>query len=61
MRKGLKAYRKGDYTNAVEFLKRNKNRPFFLAVGFVRPHVPLVAPRKYFGIYNRDAMRARII
>ncbi len=44
--------------HAIEFLKTNKNRPFFLAVGFVRPHVPLVAPRRYFARYDRDAMQA---
>jgi arylsulfatase A-like enzyme len=43
---------------AIEFLKRNKNKPFFLGCGFVRPHVPLVAPAKYFDLYDREAMVA---
>ena len=43
---------------AIAFLKRNRDRPFFLGCGFVRPHVPLVAPSKYFDIYDRDAMIA---
>ena len=43
---------------AIDFLKRNQDKPFFLGCGFVRPHVPLVAPSKYFDIYDRDAMIA---
>ena len=43
---------------AIEFLKRNRDQPFFLGCGFVRPHVPLVAPSKYFDLYDRDAMVA---
>jgi arylsulfatase A-like enzyme len=46
---------------AIEFLKRNKDKPFFLGCGFVRPHVPLVAPSKYFDLYDRDAMIAPIV
>ncbi|HUQ68700.1 MAG TPA: sulfatase [Planctomycetaceae bacterium] len=33
---------------AVELIGQHAGQPFFLAVGFVRPHVPFVAPRKYF-------------
>ncbi len=43
---------------AIEILDRVKDRPFFLAVGFVRPHVPLVAPKEYFDEYQREEMLA---
>ena len=32
---------------ACELIAAHKNEPFFLGVGFVRPHVPFVSPRKY--------------
>ena len=47
--------------HAIDFLKRHKDKPFFLACGFVRPHVPLVAPAKYFDLYDRDAMIAPVV
>lgn len=33
---------------AVELIQQHKDEPFFLGIGFVRPHVPFVAPRTYF-------------
>ena len=30
------------------------NKPFFLGVGFQKPHLPFVAPKKYWDLYNRD-------
>ncbi|TWU46072.1 Choline-sulfatase [Rubripirellula tenax] len=39
---------------AVEQLQHDHDKPFFLAVGFVRPHVPYTAPKEYFDLYDLD-------
>ena len=39
----------------------NKSQPFFLAVGLVRPHYPMVAPRKFFKPYPWDKMPVPIV
>ena len=33
---------------AAQLIDQHKDKPFWLGVGFVRPHVPFVSPRKYY-------------
>jgi arylsulfatase A-like enzyme len=35
----------------VDVLRQDHDEPFFLATGFVRPHLPFIAPRQYFARY----------
>ena len=38
-------------TKAIELLQNHQSEQFFLAVGLVRPHYPMVAPQQYFDPY----------
>jgi len=40
--------------NAAKALKENFDKPFFMSVGFFRPHVPLLVPPKWFELYDAD-------
>ena len=39
---------------AVRLLKEKRNEPFFIGVGFHKPHDPFIAPKKYFDLYPLD-------
>jgi arylsulfatase A-like enzyme len=34
----------------------NSDQPFFIASGFLKPHLPFNAPKKYWNLYDRDAL-----
>lgn len=44
-------------TEAIKMMQAERGQPFFLGVGFFRPHTPYVAPRKYFEMYPLKDMR----
>lgn len=51
------SYRDGQIaTRAVQELGRlaNTDQPFLLAVGFIKPHLPFNAPKKYWDLYDRS-------
>ena len=35
---------------------KNENQPFFLALGFMKPHLPFNAPKKYWDLYDRNTI-----
>lgn len=51
---GLHEYQVADW--AIEQIKHPPQAPFFLCVGFRRPHVPCYAPQKYFDLFPEETL-----
>jgi uncharacterized sulfatase len=45
----------------IKLLEANKDRPFFLACGFFRPHTPYVAPKAYFAKFPTDRLTLPVV
>ncbi len=57
---GDTAYFDGKYAQkAIDNLRQLKDsdQPFFLGLGFLKPHLPFNAPKKYWDMYNRDSIQ----
>lgn len=54
-------YRDGEVASrAIEYLEKLAQipqEPFFLAVGFYKPHLPFCAPKKYWDLYDFDSIK----
>lgn len=50
---------------AVDQLKvradKPRRQPFFMGVGFIRPHTPLIVPKKYFDMFPMDSIELPVI
>jgi uncharacterized sulfatase len=44
-------------TQAIRLLEKHKDKPFFLGVGFYKPHCPWITPGGYFEKYSLDTMK----
>jgi len=41
----------------LEAAKEKPDTPFFIGAGFIRPHLPFVAPKKYWDLYDRSQLK----
>jgi len=48
-------------TEAIKMLRAHKDKPFFIAAGFYKPHCPYISPSKYFEKYSiNDVLLPRV-
>jgi uncharacterized sulfatase len=43
----------------IRMLEAHRNEPFFIGAGFYKPHVPWIAPKKYFDMYPLASIDVR--
>ncbi len=46
---------------AIQLLREHKDKPFFIACGFIRPHVPEIAPKTFFDLYPLDQLKPPVV
>ena len=46
--------------HAAEFLTKEHEKPFFLAVGFIKPHTPFIVPEEYFNRFSDPVIPPKI-
>ena len=45
----------------TELAQRKDGKPFFLGVGFIRPHTPLHVPKRFFDMFPKDSLKIPVI
>jgi iduronate 2-sulfatase len=52
------AYKDGKFTEAaLQELRRLRGKRFFLSVGYIKPHLPFTAPKKYWDLYDAGKIK----
>jgi len=50
------------FVNKIEQLEKEEvSNPFFISVGFIRPHTPLVVPQKYFDLFPLEKVQIPVL
>jgi len=44
-------------TETIRLLEAYKDKPFFIGMGFFRPHTPWIAPKRYYDLYPLDEIK----
>lgn len=45
---------------AVRILEEHHDKPFFMGLGFHKPHDPFIAPKRYFDLYPKDEVQLAV-